>query len=388
MATRSVFVGLAAACSPVPEATADPGAPLPGLPAEALRDFAQGRALFDRPFTPADGLGPLFNQDRCSSCHDLPTVGGHGAEVVRKATRFEDGRCNLLTESGGDMIQQQATPLLRAAGIASEPIPRAATGLALIVPTSLYGLGLIEAIDSADIAAGADPDDRDRDGISGRLGLTPDGRLGRFGRKANFATIRTFVEDALANEMGLTTAARPHELQPAGRPLPSGTDPAPDPEIDEATVALLTQYVRLLAAPPRRAGVMADSVARGERLFHRIGCADCHTPSFTIDADRVAAEYGTGGLGLRRVFLYSDLLVHDLGDELSTICSANAGPSEWRTAPLMGLRLRQEFMHDGRARTLPSAINAHGGEASRSRNLYLRLSSQDQSLLIRFLTTL
>jgi len=376
----------------LPESTAAPGAPLPGLTSAALQDFNEGRALFHRAFTPEDGLGPLFNQNRCSSCHDLPTIGGHGAESVRKATRYEAGRCELFADSGGTMIQMQVTPALRASGIASEAIPRGATGLASIVPTSLYGLGLIEAIDSAAIARNADPDDKNRDGVSGRIGVTSSGRLARFGRKANFADIRAFVEDALAQEMGLTTRTHPQEQKPGGKPLPAGVDPKPDPEIDERTIVLLTNYVRMLAPPSRDSA----TAARGEHIFEQIGCTACHTPSFTVDTDRASRDenepgsntHSALGMGKRRVQLYSDLLLHDLGEEMATVCKMNATPSEWRTTPLMGLRFRHALMHDGRSQTLESAIESHGGEAARSRDRFRRLSAEDREALLRFLRTL
>jgi len=384
MQSRSVLFALILAACAEPDAMADAGAPVPGLDAAALQAFVEGRALFHRAFLPEHGLGPLFNQDRCSSCHDLPTIGGHGTEAVRKATRFEHGRCSLLEEDGGDMVQQQATPLLRATGFVVESIPRAANGTTRIVPTSLYGAGLIEAIDSAAIVRNADPDDADGDGISGRASII-DRRLARFGRKASFVDVRSFVEDALANEMGLTTAARPHELKPNGRKLPKGVDPAPDPEIDEGASDKLAMFVRLLAAPERETpptAAAADSIDRGARIFRRIGCAACHTPSFTTGESAITALAG------RRVQLYSDLLLHDLGDEMATVCTRNTTPSEWRTAPLMGLRFRQELMHDGRAQTLPRAVDAHGGEAAQSRASYHRLSHEQQKLLLRFLRSL
>jgi len=374
MQSRSVLLVLAAACAPAPPAVADAGAPVPGLDSAALHAFVEGRALFHRQFREEDGLGPLFNQDRCSSCHDVPALGGHGTEAVRKATRFEHGRCSLLEEEGGDMIQQQAMPLLRATGFTVESIPGAATGIAGIVPTSLYGAGLIEAIDSAAIARNADPDDADRDGISGRMGVQH-GRLARFGRKASFVDIRSFIEDALAKEMGLTTRAHPREQHPNGRKLPKGVDPAPEPEVDDASVDLLTAYVRFLAAPAREVpatDATADSIRRGERIFERIGCEACHSHAFTTGTNAPAA------LSNRRIDLYSDLLLHDLGDELATVCSPNASPSEWRTTPLMGLRHRQQLLHDGRAQTLHAA----------SRDRFRLLSEAERGALLRFLRSL
>ncbi|NNM32717.1 MAG: hypothetical protein HKO53_06605, partial [Gemmatimonadetes bacterium] len=86
-----VLCGLSACAGesvPGPLVEAAPGEPLPGLTSVELGQFSSGKALFGRPFTPEEGLGPLFNQERCVSCHDLPSSGGHGAEPVTKVTHF------------------------------------------------------------------------------------------------------------------------------------------------------------------------------------------------------------------------------------------------------------------------------------------------------------
>jgi CxxC motif-containing protein (DUF1111 family) len=362
----------------------DPGAPLPDLSPDELAAFATGRALFDRDFTTEQGLGPAFNERRCSSCHDLPTVGGMGGEVVQKVARFEHGHCDLLLESGGDLLQQQVTDTLRALGFGRELIPRGANAIATIVPPALYGLGLVEAIPDDAILAHADAEDRDGDGISGRPAHMADGRLGRFGRKAGFATIREFVEDALLREMGITSVALPEELRPGGRPLPPGVDPAADPELPEDSITAITTFVQLLAAPAPAAPARSagrDSIERGARIFRRIGCAGCHTPAFRTRSE-VAA------LDARTVRLYSDLLLHDMGPGRASVCAPNAAPSEWRTPPLMGLRHRHSFLHDGQAQSVNSAIEAHGGEAQGSRALFRRLPPNEQSLLLRFVYSL
>ena len=175
--------------------------------------------------------------------------------------------------------------------------------------------------------------------------------------------------------MGLTTRAHPREQHPNGRKLPKGVDPAPEPEVDDTSVDLLTAYVRFLAAPAREVpatDATADSIRRGERIFERIGCEACHSHAFTTGTNAPAA------LSNRRIDLYSDLLLHDLGDELATVCSPNASPSEWRTTPLMGLRHRQQLLHDGRAQTLHAA----------SRDRFRLLSEAERGALLRFLRSL
>jgi CxxC motif-containing protein (DUF1111 family) len=366
----------------VPVASA--GQPWPGLSAAELREFQAARALFDRQFTPEDGLGPTFNDRRCSSCHDLPVIGGFGRDPVRKATRFENGVCDLLVEDGGDMFQSSVTPALRARGFDAEPISPRANAIASITAPALFGLGAIEAIPDSAIAQRADPEDENGDGISGRPGRAFDGRMGRFGKKATFATLSSFVEGALSGEMGLTSHGFPEELGVGRQPLPAGVDSVAEPEVDSAAVARLTNFVRLLAAaaPDTVATAARDTIFSGERLFYQIGCTNCHVPRLKTGPNQISA------LDRRTVPLYSDLLLHDLGPGLASVCAPNAGPSEWRTSPLMGLARRSRFLHDGRASRIEAAIEAHGGEGQGSREHFRMLSPADQSRLLRFLQTL
>ena len=369
-----------------PFVEADPGLPLPNLSEAELAAFAAGQSLFNRPFTPEEGLGPVFNQDRCGSCHDLPTSGGHGAEPVTRVSRFDPALgCSVLPESGGGLLQQVVTPRARELGVGPEGIPAQATATSDIRAPALYGLGLVEAIAQADLLAAADPDDADGDGISGRPNFDAGGQVGRFGRKARHATLRSFVEEALVAEMGLTTPGGPREELPGGRPLPDGADLAADPETGEAEIRLLVDYVRHLA-PPRRLlpedpAARAD-VAEGERVFAALGCAACHVPWFDTPAS------GPPALRAKRFRLYSDLLLHDMGPELADICAPGTTPAEWKTARLVGLGHRFEFLHDGRAQTIAEAVMLHGGEAAAARDAFRALDAAARRQLLRFLQSL
>ena len=364
------------------DSTAEPGSPLPGISRHDSDRFTAGRALFTHTFTSAEGLGPLFIETRCSNCHDLPTAGGTGAELVTKATRFADGRCDQLAAAGGDNVQKHATPLLVAAGITREEIPAGATAVVSIVPPALYGLGLLEAVPDAAIlsrerAAG-------QDGVAGRAARTADHRVGRFGRKAEFATLREFVEGALLQEVGVTSPHQPQDVRINGRPLPAGTDPLADPEASQETVDVITDFVRLLAppAPERAVGAARDSIARGKRLFGTVGCASCHVATLTT------ADSGTAPVARRTVDAYTDLLLHDVGPLLASVCSADAAPSVWRTAPLMGIRLRKALLHDGRALSIDAAVRLHGGESLAALKAYERLTPEERTLLVRFINSL
>lgn len=363
-----------------------PGEPVVGLGTGERGRFLLGRALFERLATADEGLGPLYNAERCSDCHDQPVVGGGGAGIrVLKATRFEDGRCDLLVAQGGDNIQRRATGLLAAHGMGPEEIPRAATATAQVTAPPLFGLGLIEAVPDAVLREWADPDDADGNGISGRLPSLADGRTARFGRKGEASTVRDFVVTALRFELGLTTPEHLMEEAVNGVPIPAEVDPMADPEIDAPTLEHLTDYVRFLAPPPPERELTAaarDTVARGAALFRQIGCTSCHREELRTGATAASALSG------RTIRPYSDLLLHDMGEDLADVCGLDASPAELRTAPLWGLRFRDVLLHDGRVADVPVAVAAHGGEAIVSRDAFLALPEEAQRTVVRFLLSL
>ena len=367
----------AASCPPPTR----PGDPLPGLSAEERERFEKGREVFERAFTPETGLGPLFNADACGECHEQLVAGGGGDETeLHVAVRRADV-CDLLVEQGGFVIQQHATPALqRALGIESEPIPSEATAHAARRSASVLGFGLLDAVPDAEILARADPDDRNRDGISGRPNRFLDGRLGRFGRKAFVPNLREFNLGAFVIEMGITNPAVPTEESIGGRPIPDGVDPVSDPEISEDEALLANDFVRFLA-PPAAEALDAEG-ERGRLIFGTIGCAGCHVPTLVTGNSPVAA------LRYRPVAAYTDLLLHDMGSERGDICLGLASPSEFRTAPLMGLRLEEAFLHDGKARTVEEAIELHAGEARATRERFRHLSPVRRAALLRFLAAL
>lgn len=371
----------------VPAGTAaSPGDPLPGLSPSELGRFQAGQALFNRVFTPETGLGPLFNENQCSACHTDPASGGSGDQIVVRAARLlADGSCDLLEEWGGENIRSQATPALRSLGIYREEIPPEANTVDRVAVPFLFGLGLLEAIPDSILLGLADPEDRNGDGISGRVGRTRDGRLGRFGFKADHADLESFTAAAFHQEMGITNPLRPEPERLNGRPLPEGVDPLPEPELDHESLALTVDFVRFLAPLPRRTPPDTQSarlVERGEALFRTIGCASCHIPVLETGSHPVEA------LSRKRVPLYSDLLLHDLGADVRGVCGPGAGPTEVRTPPLWGLGRRRVFLHHGRATTLSQAILAHGGEADRARRAFEALRELERVALLRFLESL
>jgi CxxC motif-containing protein (DUF1111 family) len=362
-----------------------PGDPLRGLSAAERARFDSGRGVFDSTFTPETGLGPLFNASACAECHEDPVSGANGDEVERHAAVFNPDspglKCDELVAQGGPVFQDSVTPALRAAlGIHTEPLPPAATTVAARTTPDVFGFGLLDAVPDSAILAHADPDDRNGDGISGRPGRFFDGRLGRFGRKALVPTLREFNDGAFQIEMGITNPSVPVEGTVGGDPLPAGTDPTPEPELGARGLELTDAFVRLLAppAPLKQKG----EARRGRDVFTQTGCPACHVPTLRTGDNPI------GALRRKDVAAYTDLLLHDMGPDLADICFALATPSEFRTEPLMGLRLVTQFLHDGRAKTPEEAIELHGGEGSKSRDLFRALPAADRAALVAFLRSL
>jgi CxxC motif-containing protein (DUF1111 family) len=278
-----------------------------------------------------------------------------------------------LTELGGPVHQSEGirTP---ECSFPTEAMPRGVSPRRRQA-MPLYGIGLIEAVPEEAIVANADPDDADRDGISGRPNRVA-GRIGRFGWKADEAVLDAFVAKALQQEIGITTPLRPTEEEGFRK---VNCDPASDPEDDGAHLARLVDFLRLLeplAETPRTA-----SELRGEELFRSAGCVSCHVAELPVTANALP--------GRDRARLYSDLLLHDMGSPLGDgIEVAEAGGAEFRTAPLWGIRESAPYLHDGRAPTLAAAIGLHNGEGSGARDRFLALPEADRAALLGFLATL
>lgn len=377
---------LAACKTGAESAGGPPGTPLARLSGADSARFVAGMRLFNKVFSAEEGLGPAFNENQCSACHTVPAIGGTtGFERVTKASRYRGpGDCDLLRDAGGENIRTSVTPLLRAHGVSGEVVPPAATETGRFLPPFLFGLGLVEAISDAVILERADPEDRDGDGISGRAARGADGRLTRFGWKADVATLEEFTRSALRLEMGLTSGTDQRD-QVNGRIAPADTDPRSEPEVDSTTVAQLTDFVRFLAPPAAatpHSAAHRDTLERGRALFTRAGCARCHVPAMRTGA------HDNPALSRKLVTLYSDLLLHDMGPRLANVCTHDAAPQELRTSPLAGLGHRRFFLHDGRAVDLRDAILAHGGEAQGARDAFARLAWLQQEFLTLFLRSL
>lgn len=410
-------------------------------------DFSVGNSFFRNPWVAApasttarDGLGPLFNTNACQNCHIKDGRGHAPAADARHAVSMlvrlsipagsdprharQLERLGVVAEpTYGTQLQDMAIPGARPEGrirVHYSPLLRAfddgsqvelrrpqleidtlgygplhpQTLLSARIAPAMIGLGLLEAIDEDDILALADPDDSDGDGISGRPNRVWDiasqrSVLGRFGWKAGQPGIDQQNAHAFAGDMGLTSSLVPEDDCSAVQVECTRLANGGEPEVSDSIRASVLFYARHLAVPARRQ-VDDPQVLAGKQLFHQAGCARCHQPQFTTSAS--AAEPELAG---QRIWPYTDLLLHDMGEELADQRSEFlASGREWRTAPLWGLGLAQVvnpqagFLHDGRARTPLEAVLWHGGEAEAARRTVQSFDAGQRAALLAFLNSL
>lgn len=376
--------------------------------------FEQGQEIAERRFLVSDGLGPAYNVSFCSSCHEKPTAGG-AAGLYRSfaigGKTLSDGSFSTAMSAG------DAAGIIRHYSNSSEPgipahppLDEDMNTVAQRNPIPFYGVGLLAELTNAEILKRADPDDLDRDGISGRANWDR-GFVGRFGRKCQTVSIEGFIRGPLFNHMGITTdplsdelkAKLPVDSSPVvaarwGGPLrvlraftqaaapdeplvddceamasEENCDNVPDPEMSADELFALVSYAMLLAPPEPEP--LNEQTTRGRDLFDELGCPGCHTPR--LNGPRGALP------------VYSDLLLHDMGPELADgIVAELATGSEFRTQPLWGIGVVAPYLHDGRAQTLEEAILWHGGEAESSRDAAAQLSDDEMQDLVAFLESL
>ncbi len=399
--------------------------PAPNLTAEDLEHHLDGDVAFEATFvsTPADvnpGLGPVFNNSACGSCHirngrglpitgtgplgslllvrvsapnGTPEVPGGPVPVAGLGTQLQDHA--IYGETPETTVQitwiEQADtypadgapyslrrPVLDLTMADGSPLPGDVMTSARI-PPPVHGLGLLEAIPEDTILALADPDDDDGDGISGRVNRVwsveqNEVVVGRFGWKANTPTLLQQAAAAYKDDMGIST--------------PMFLEADSTSEVNEDTMVAAAFYTQTLAVP-RRATHDSTEVIQGEDLFRSIGCAGCHTEELQTGDHQISA------LRDQTIHPYTDLLLHNMGFDLTDgRPDFQAAATEWRTPPLWGIGLTETvlgaaaFLHDGRARTLSEAILWHGGEAEASKESFRAMSAADRAALIAFLHSL
>jgi CxxC motif-containing protein (DUF1111 family) len=362
----------------------------------------------------SDGLGPVFNATSCLECHHQGGPGGSGGlgfnvtafrvqlpgqktvkEGIVHAAHIQGTKPETLNDVHPDLpkiSQPKLDQLVLMPGRQRQRLLAMPVGVLVSQRNTpaLFGAKLIDEIPERVILAGAKaqrvrwgmaPSD-DESAPVGRALRLQNGRIGRFGWKAQMASLSDFVRAACANELGLSN---PDHAQPTPLYAKASLQPA-SLDLTAEQCDQLTAFCASLARPVERLpkDVTEEQAAAGCKLFTTVGCADCHTPNLgEVDG------------------LYSDLLLHRMGMDLvgggyygaptiPVVGPTVEGPSptEWRTPPLWGVADSAPYMHDGRAATLEEAISVHGGQGARAARNFAALSPTEQAQLIGFLKTL
>ncbi len=400
--------------------------------------FFVGNSFFNQNWVSApasakarDGLGPLLNAKSCSACHFKDGRGKpfltindnangflirlssgndvHGAPIGDPiyGGQFNDKSINGVNNEGdisvvfeyinGSYNDGTAYTLRRPTyslinlnyGDLSPNImtsPR--------IGQQMIGLGLLDAIDPKSILAHVDENDSDNDGISGRTNSVLDVesqtyQIGVFGWKANQPNLKQQVAGAFNGDLGIKSYLFTEENHTANQPECHDLDDGGIVEIDKDDLEKTILYSSSLAVPARR-DINDKEILEGELLFSDLKCVVCHVNTF-----KTGNSHELQFLNNQIIHPYSDLLLHDMGTNLSDgrpdfLASGN----EWRTQPLWGIGListvngHTYFLHDGRARNIEEAILWHGGEAENSKNRFKALSKTKRETLIKFINSL
>ncbi len=404
--------------------------PVSGLSLRDARVHTLGDLAFEQTYVAAPalingGLGPVFNNVSCISCHHndgkgSPTAGQRNSSMLFRisipgqtadggpmpvpgfGTQLQDmallgtrpeAKVNLSYENftvaynDGEQVQ-----LRRPLYSITDPYT-AYTGTAFSprMAPPVFGVGLLENIPEATLLSFVDENDRDGDGISGKANyvfnpVTKRREIGRFGFKSNTADVLHQTASAFQQDMGITSYLLPQE---SCLGQPQFVHLSDQPEIPDSTLQHVAFYLRSLAVPARR-DVADPAVLRGQEIFRQLNCSGCHKPVV-----RTGVNQTLPFLSNQRIQPFTDLLLHDMGPGLADGFTDNlANGSEWRTMPLWGIGLFERtngiafYLHDGRARSIEEAILWHGGEAEKSKEAFRKLPKADRAALLRFVKSL
>ena len=430
--------------------------PLKNLKIENRINFFVGNSMFRRMWLPPselyfakDGLGPFFNANSCEGCHindgrgHLPSfnwpkddavslvialaIPPQNDKQIKKLETFQlksipdpiygsqlsdfaieglmpEGKINVeydyypVAFDNGKIINLSKPKFLISNLNYGELHPDIQISARIAQP--IIGLGLIEGISVNDILANADPNDKNKDGISGKASNVRDKVsdnivLGRFGWKAAQPSILQQTIDATYHDMGLSNSFSSKlnncsEVQVTCQSMANGNSIEYDGvEVSNEQIDLMVFYQKHLS-PPGRRNVNDSEVLKGKKIFFEAGCGSCHVQKFTTSTDELNPSISD-----QLIWPYSDFLLHDMGKDLAdNLSEFNATGSEWRTPPLWGIGLtksvsgQSHFLHDGRARNILEAILWHGGESEDSKNKILKLSLVEVENLLKFIKSL
>lgn len=422
--------------------------PLPALTYKQQQVFMAGRGHFNRRWVifgvaAGDwGLGPTFIADRCSACHVGAGRGAPPAQASEQLTAMlvrisvpgtDEHGAPKAVPNYGDQLQNRALqgqsfelsysdkpvpteadvyvewlestvsladgtivalrkPKLRIENLNFGPLPNdVQTSLRIAQP--VFGMGLLEAVSEQtlrDVAAG-----QRTQGFNGRTNTVWDEinkrpALGRFGWKANQPSVRQQIAAAFLGDMGVTSSIYMAQNCPPVQDICQHEVPGNRPELIDPDWNDLELWTLGLAVPAPR-NQDDPEVKRGAKLFEQAKCSACHVASLTT-SDQFERLPQLAG---QTFHAYTDLLLHDMGDNLADgRPDFAAGPRDWRTPPLWGLGLSQTvtgstaMLHDGRARDITEAILWHGGEADVSRAAFARMPNDERAALLKFLSSI
>jgi len=389
-----------------------------------------GDTRFEQTFVTApapinSGLGPIYNNVSCTSCHHndgigVPTTGdaqssllirismpgtdehggpmpvpGYGTQLQDKAVfgKVPEGKVNIFYTYKTYYFSDGEAYELRAPTYTLTDLYKSAGGYKLSprLAPPVFGIGLLEAVPDDEILAIAAKNAMNNDAIKGKPNyvwdqVTQSMRLGRFGWKANTASVLAQVAAAYNQDMGITNNIFPIESSFNQSQYDGLKD---DAELPDSILNAVKFYVQTLAVPARR-NVSDINVLKGKKLFMDAKCGNCHLETLTTGVNVAFRQMSN-----QTIHPYTDLLLHDMGAGLAdNRPDFQANGQEWRTAPLWGLGLYETvnfpayYLHDGRARTIIEAIMWHGGEAEQAKQYFQNLSKQDRDAFIKFLKSL
>ena len=406
--------------------------PAPNLSGTDLDTHLDGDFQFEAAFVTAPanvngGIGPIFNNTSCVSCHpkdgrspfpnninalsgfflraSIPGQDVNGGPVPVPNYGLQIQNQAIFGYEPEAQIQVNYTPLVETLSDGTqitlqkpdytlvntyEALPSSIL-LSPRLASPVFGLGLLEAIPESEILLNEDINDANGDGISGKANYVFDAvsgemALGRFGWKANTATILEQCAGAYLGDMGITNYMFTQE---PGFGQTNGDDGlGDDPEITEEILDQVAFYCKTIGVPAPR-NLDNESVRRGAQIFEDIACAKCHIPNMVTGSSDISA------ISNQSFYAYTDMLLHDMGDDLGdNRPDYLANGNEWKTRPLWGIGLTQvvnghtDLLHDGRAKNITEAILWHGGEALQSKNEFKALTTQKRIDILNFINSL
>lgn len=392
--TDDLFNGFGVRGTPIDECVAEPEPPTQ----RGNGRFEDNLFIFSERESIEDGLGPTFNDTGCVECHQFTEPGAFAQQMEFRAGRVVNG--NFVDNPGGNLIHARATD-----SDIVEHIDTAQTVKAFRLVLSTLGDGFVECIANGTLQNNVNSQPAAQRGTLTNVPVVEANgtlRVGRFGWKAQHASLQSFSGDAYLNEMGITnpfdgsggTTENPASTAEGVRNVtfPSPFDPVEDPEDDGLDVIAFADFMAATRAPGRQNPIPA-AANRGESLFRQVGCEVCHTDTFTTAAPGTSINGGAfrvpPALGNKRIHPFSDFALHNIGTGDGVVQNAGQGSAnQIRTSALWGVRARNRLMHDGLTVTIFDAIQRHAGQATSARNAFNNLSGGSRADVIAFVLSL